>query len=110
MLTHRHVLSRPGGNSWTRRTSPGTGLRDQVCVVHALRHEADCPHVATQLIHLPILAKRLHLAAVYAKIYVADATGLAVVSGVGVYYFDEISVTGIQTVHQAWPEKRTRGI
>jgi len=110
MLTHRHVLSRIGGNSWTRRTSPGTGLRDQICVVHALRHEADCPHVTTQLIHLPIFAERLHFAAVYAKINVTDTTDLAVVSGVGVYYFNEISITRIQTIHQAWSEKRTRGI
>jgi len=112
VLTHLHVLSRPGGDPWTRRTSSGAGFRDQAraTIVHALRHVADCPHMAAQLIHLPVRAEGLHLAAVHAEVHVADATDLAVVSGVGVYHLDEIGVTGVQTVHQAWSDKRTRGI
>jgi len=66
--------------------------------------------VAAQLVHFSIRAEGLHLAAVHAKVHVADATDLAVVSGVGVYHLDEVGVTGVQTVHQTRSEKRTRGI
>lgn len=98
VLTHRHVLSRPGGDPRTRRTPPGAGFRDQArrpTVVHALRHEADRPYVTAQLVHLPIRTEGLHLAAVHAKVHVADTTDLAVVSSVGMYHLDEIGVTGV---------------
>lgn len=111
MLSHRYVFSRFSGDSRTRRTSPGAGLRDQTRpIVYAVRHETDCPHVAAQLVHFSIHTEGLHLAAVHAKVHVADTTDLAVVSGVGVYHLDEVGVTGVQTIHQTRPEKRTRRI
>lgn len=60
--------------------------------------------------HLPVLTEGLHLAAVDAKVYVADPADLAVISRVGVYHLDEVGVTGIQTIHQTRSDKRTGGI
>lgn len=110
VLAHRQVLARPGGDPRPRRATSRAGLGDQAAVAYALRHVADHPHVAAQLILVATLAVGLHLTAVDAKVDVTGATDLAVVSGVGVYHLDELGVAGVETVHQARPQERPGGI
>lgn len=104
VLPHDEFLAGSGCDSRALGASPGARLGNQRAgSIHAVRHVAHHPQMTAQLhllLGLPALAVGLALAAVHAKVDVANAPVLAVITGVRVYGLDELGVAAVQAIDQ----------
>lgn len=101
VLPHGHIFAGSESDSRPGRTPPRARLGHRILapIVDALCHVTNDPDVTAQLIIRLVLAEWLHFSTVHAKIHVAHAPTLPVISGVRVDHLDEVRVTAVQPIY-----------